>query len=208
MNIEEWMPIYNRIIDDFGYSAEDDKRSAELLSILRGSDSLEPLRFFEGKVVEILGPFAVESQFDTNIVAGSALNKALDMGCAPSLLVTDLDGDTRLQMDYNLKGVPTVIHAHGDNIDMIKEWAPRFKGHVVSTCQCKPPEGTFNFGGFTDGDRAVFIADHFNAKEILLNGWDFDNPITSSGNKVEKRKKLEWAKRLIYMVDTPVSMYP
>ncbi len=164
--------------------------------------------YLEGKKVEVLGPLIKESYHDTTIAAGSALSQAVDAGCEPTLLVTDLDGDIALQLKYNSEGVPAVLHAHGDNIDAIIEWAPKFRGHVISTCQCEPPEDIFNFGGFTDGDRAVFIADHFRADEILLNGWDFENPVTSSGNEEGKKKKLEWAKRLIDMVETPVRMLP
>ena len=31
----------------------------------------------------------------------------------------------------------------------------------------------YNFGGFTDGDRAVFLAEELGAKKIFLIGFDF-----------------------------------
>ena len=34
-----------------------------------------------------------------------------------------------------------------------------------------------NFGGFTDGDRCVFLANHFKAKKIILLGMDFGTRI-------------------------------
>lgn len=62
-----------------------------------------------------------------------------------------------------------------------------------------------NFGGFTDGDRAVFIADYFNAKEINLIGFDFNSKIgkysfPQNKNLDLKIKKLKWCKYLIEML--------
>ncbi len=202
MDIQRWLPIYREIVDDFGYSIEEDLRSAMKLARLRGSDPLKPLERLRGQTVEVIGPYAKSPEHRYQIVADSALVQALEVGCQPKLLVTDLDGDVPLQLDLNLKGVPAVIHAHGDNIGSVERWAPLFEGHVVATCQCEPPEGVYNFGGFTDGDRGVLIADHFGAKEIILNGWDFQRPI---GDIPEiKKRKLEWARRIIDQVRTPV----
>ena len=36
-----------------------------------------------------------------------------------------------------------------------------------------PVKNVYNFGGFTDGDRSVFWAEEFGAKEIILIGMDF-----------------------------------
>ncbi len=56
----------------------------------------------------------------------------------------------------------------------------------------------YNFGGFTDGDRAVFLAHHFGSRSIQLLGFDFEN-VGEKPNCDEKTKlkKLGWAKRLI-----------
>lgn len=45
MNFNEWEPIYEKILNDFGFSREEDERSAQLLSELleEKSDSLLPL---------------------------------------------------------------------------------------------------------------------------------------------------------------------
>ncbi len=202
MEWKRWQPVYHEIIDFFGYSEEKDLESAILLGRLRGSDDLEILHGLEGKTVEIQGPLMEEPYCDIQIVAGSAASRCEDRGAEPYLLVTDLDGNTDLQLDMNIEGTPTVIHAHGDNMHLIERWATRFTGHVISTCQCEPVDRVYNFGGFTDGDRAVFIADHFGAREILLNGWDLDHPVGK--NKEEKKLKLRWAKKLLRMVDTPI----
>lgn len=202
MRYKEWEPIYKEIIDDFDFSEKNDIKSAELLSEIRGSDGLSPLKKIKDRSVEIIGPFVEKTDDIYIIAAGSSIAELDSMDKKPDLMVTDLDGDIGLQLDYNLSGVPIVIHAHGDNLQTIKKWAPRFKGHVISSCQCRPVEEVYNFGGFTDGDRAVFIADHFGAKKIFLNGWDFDKPSSKDVDKDIKMKKLQWAKRLIDEIET------
>ncbi len=205
MEYQEWLPLYKKILDDFDYSEEADREAAQLLSELRPSDPLSFLKEMEGRTVEIQGPYAQEKKSNYVISAGSAVSRTVEIGITPDLNVTDLDGDTRLQLDLNLDGVPTMIHAHGDNKTLLEQWAERFQGEVVSTAQCEPPGGLHNFGGFTDGDRAVFLADHFGAEKILLNGWDFERPAGKDGGSI-KEKKLRWARRLIDIVRTPVEM--
>jgi len=205
LNYERWEPIYKEIINDFKYSEELDRKSAEILSKIRGSDGSEPLNKIKGEIVEVIGPFAEDVGDNYIVSAGSAVSKLESINIKPDLMVSDLDGNTKLQLDLNLDGVPMVMHAHGDNIQTIKNWAPKFKGHVISTCQCKPPEGIYNFGGFTDGDRAVFISDHFKAKKIILNGWDFKKPSSKDVDLKMKKKKLKWAEKLINKIkSTPV----
>ncbi len=202
MEFKEWEPLYKEILSEFGYSEVKDRISAEFLADERGTDGLSPLRVLGKQEVEIIGPYNTASDKRLNIIAGSSLEQAVDKGVEPDLIVTDLDGDTKLQLEMNLKGVPIVMHAHGDNINLLNKWSSKFKGHVISTCQCKPPdESICNFGGFTDGDRAAFIADHFGAKKIILNGWDFENPYHEGKTK---RKKLLWAKKLLPHLKTPV----
>lgn len=203
MEFDEWKPLYDEILSDFGYSKGKDRRAARLLAESRGSDDLSSLSRLKSRKIEIGGPYYLYEDGDRfSIAAGSALTRMLEEGTEPDLIVTDMDGDTDLQREMNLDGVPIVIHAHGDNIQLIKEWATKFKGHVISTCQCKPPnENIYNFGGFTDGDRAAFIADQFGGEKIILNGWDFENPCPESEIKKEK---LKWAKRLLHHIDIPV----
>jgi uncharacterized Rossmann fold enzyme len=69
-----------------------------------------------------------------------------------------------------------------------------------------PTENVYNFGGFTDGDRSVFLAEEMRAKSITLIGMDFDNmPRKFSTNDKDvdidiKRRKLKFAKRLVEML--------
>lgn len=203
MKFADWEPWYEEILEDFEYSRDKDREAAAKLVELRITDSLSSLKSLENKTVEIAGPYFNENRSDMTIAAGSAVEQIWEAGLEPDLIVTDLDGDKDLQLDLNLKDVPVVLHAHGDNIRIIERWAERFEGPVISTCQCEPTyPGIYNFGGFTDGDRASFTADHFGAKKIVLNGWDFDKPF--AGENREKTKKLKWAKKLIKQLDTPV----
>ncbi len=204
MKFEDWKPIYEMIINDFGYSKEKDLDAAKVLGKLRGSDDLKVLEKINGSIVEVLGPYAEEPNEDILMIAGASVSRLKDKSIKNSFLVTDLDGDTALQVEKNIEGVTTLIHAHGDNIDLIKGWSMKFKGHVISTCQCRPPKDVYNFGGFTDGDRCVFIADHFNAKKVILNGWDFKKPALKERDGSIKKKKLQWAQKLIQIVDCPV----
>ncbi len=205
MEFEEWRPLYEDIISDFGYSKEKDKISANILIDRRGTDCLHPLEDLERRVVEIGGPYYSKTEIEFKVAAGSALTQMIENEIIPDLIVTDLDGDTGLQLKMNRKGVPVIMHAHGDNIELIKRWASRFDGVVISTCQCEPPEeGIYNFGGFTDGDRAAFIADHFGAKRVVLNGWNLVEPY--GGPDEIKIEKLRWARKLLSRLDLPIEL--
>jgi hypothetical protein len=116
-----------------------------------------------------------------------------------------LDGNIEDQIFANSKGAIVAIHAHGDNIPQIKSWAPKFEGRVIGTSQCQPPKNLYNFGGFTDGDRSVFLAHHFGASNIRLMGFDFENVGEKpNSNKVVKQEKLKWAKKLILLLGVEV----
>ena len=57
-----------------------------------------------------------------------------------------------------------------------------------------PVENVYNFGGFTDGDRCVFLAEEFKAREIVLVSMDFGNSIGKYSKKITKRSELKKAK--------------
>ena len=59
---------------------------------------------------------------------------------------------------------------------------------VIGTTQIEPISDVYNFGGFTDGDRAVFLAEHFGAKEIELVGFDFE---AAEGTKLKNKDSKE-----------------
>ena len=79
-----------------------------------------------------------------------------------------------------------VVHAHGDNIQKL-EFVKNFK-NCIGTTQSTPFDKIQNFGGFTDGDRGVFLANHFQAKKIILFGMDFGERI-GKFSETKKRQK-------------------
>lgn len=208
MEWARWKPMYLEILSEFEYDPAQDERSAEMLSKMIGiertprySDIVDLM----GHHVSICGPASsLEMELDTMsgpstlVSAGSATERLLQAGWRPDIIVTDLDGSPEADIEANSKGALAFVHAHGDNIPLLKEWVPRMTGAIVPTAQCKPFGNMYNFGGFTDGDRAFLIAKHFGAKEILLMGWDLESPAPKQGrDPMVKQRKLNWASRII-----------
>ncbi len=205
MDFEEWEHYYRKILDDFGYDRSKDETSAQVLDKALRGDRIGPERInamLNGKDVTVAGN-AQSLQDELDFVAGvliaadEATSVLMKKGLMPAIIVTDLDGDVKEQVRANLQGVITVIHAHGDNIEAVKEWAPKFEGPVVGTTQSRPFGTIFNFGGFTDGDRAVLLAHHFKAASIRLLGFDFKTPSPKDTDPAVKKRKLAWARRII-----------
>ena len=61
------------------------------------------------------------------------------------------------------------------------------------TSQGKPFGHVYNFGGFTDGDRAVYLAHEMQASDVTLIGFDLDDPLVTP----MKKGKLQWARKLL-----------
>ncbi len=204
MEWQEWKPWYDEISMDLGIDQAADMESARLLGKLieKRSAELDVLaNLIGGKDVAIVGPAPILRMdfLDTVIVsAGSAAEQLLLKGIMPHILVTDLDGNVRAQVKACDSGAVAVLHAHGDNMAALREWVPRFRRPFIGTTQAKPFGALHNYGGFTDGDRAVFLAIHFKARRISLHGFDFDNPVGKPGLDLRlKKRKLYHARRLI-----------
>jgi uncharacterized Rossmann fold enzyme len=136
--------------------------------------------------------------------ADGATSFLLENGVIPDVIVTDLDGKISDQVLSNKKRSIVIIHAHSDNINKIDNYVSGFSGKIIGTTQTDPSKflNLYNFGGFTDGDRAVCISDHFRAKKIYLTGFDFDEEIgkysfMENKNRKLKIKKLKWCKFII-----------
>ena len=206
MRNEDWEPIYREILSDMGYDRASDENSAKVLrTLMLNADLITEDEVPVGDTVSVFG--AAESLMSdiakvrpegTLISAGSATSTLMSLGIVPDIVVTDLDGDIDSQIEASRRGAVTLIHAHGDNIDLIMGYAKGFTGKVILTTQSKPDFVLCNFGGFTDGDRAVCFARHMGAKRILLYGFDFDNPSSKAdSDPAVKSNKLQWAKRII-----------
>jgi uncharacterized Rossmann fold enzyme len=213
MKFEEWEPIYNLILEDMHFDRLYDERSARLLSKMlemkarkKIPDILEidVLRnVIQGKDVLVCGKAPrlkddiknIDFKKYVVIAADGATSVLLDAGITPDIIVTDLDGNMDDEALANEKGAIMVVHAHGDNMDALGAEVPGLK-RVIGTTQSKPLKNVYNFGGFSDGDRSVFLAREMGAKSITLIGFDFNDVNVTP----LKKKKLMWAEKLIDMV--------
>ena len=209
-----WSPRYRAIQAEFGYPfAQEEASARELLQLLPPEARERPLERavsrLVGRDVWVVGlaPRAGapplwrhrDSRPPAAIIAADgAAERCLQAGIVPDLVVTDLDGPVPAEVAANSRGSLVVIHAHGDNTAALRRWVPQFPGEICGTWAGPPGSGLFNVGGFTDGDRAVFLAHHAGARRILLFGFDFDQVEEASPSEAAvKRRKLRWASRLI-----------
>ncbi|MCK9579786.1 MAG: DUF115 domain-containing protein [Methanoregula sp.] len=202
MKFADWEPHYCEILEYFGFDRAGDDEAALLLSSLLDRDNLLSLASLtEGNEVTVCGnaPRLKDEigKIHGIVFAADAAAEVLDShGIFPDVIFTDLDGATDRFIELNREGTMIVIHAHGDNIPLLKHWVPRFPGKVVGTTQSAPLPRVYNFGGFTDGDRAVFTADELGASHITLAGFDLDDKNVDP----LKRGKLFWARKLLALI--------
>lgn len=215
MNYEQWEPIYLRIVRDFGYSVSRDKIAARILSeLLKPEQRLSDVEIALQNLISenhciIIGPCISSNEIKNTLKGAGKQNavissvgkgtaNALDAKIFPNLVFTDLDGYPERDKEASIGGSIIVVHAHGDNIHQLKEFVPKLAHNVIPTCQCQPVPGIFNWGGFTDGDRAYCAMTHFNAAKVELLGFDLNEPCGETQSDVEiKKKKLKWARRII-----------
>ncbi|HKL28941.1 MAG TPA: 6-hydroxymethylpterin diphosphokinase MptE-like protein [Natrialbaceae archaeon] len=205
MDFEEWEPVYEAILADFGYDRAADERARDVLADLAEPFDLDRLSSVDGATVAIAGAgpslsddLATVREADLVFAASTGADVCLDAGVGVDAMVTDLDKNPDTARELTERGVLVAVHAHGDNVEAVREFVPTFDAaFVLPTTQAAPTGPVRNFGGFTDGDRAAFLADHFGAGELRFPGWDFDDPAVGA----EKRRKLEWAERLLYWLE-------
>ena len=211
MMISGWEERYLSILKELNYSEKKDKESAIILdSILKKTDTIEKVReIIQGKTVFVIGsgpslsiaiPKLKKLKKSIKIAADSSLKPLIDNGIIPDIIVTDLDGNEDTIKKISKTKSIFVIHAHGDNIEKL-QMVKKMK-NCIGTTQTNPFNKIQNFGGFTDGDRGVFLASHFDAKKIILFGMDFGNQIgkfsnTKRSDREIKLKKLKIGKDLL-----------
>ncbi len=145
-------------------------------------------------------PYVVRdiSGYGLKIVADSGISRFLVMNSLPDVIVTDLDGPLQEILFCQRNGSFLFVHVHGDNLEKVKSNMPLFGERTLFTCQSTETYDLFDFGGFTDGDRSAFIADHYRSESITIYGFRFDNPVPKPfGNQARKLKKLRWARRFL-----------
>jgi uncharacterized Rossmann fold enzyme len=212
LEFEVWESYYKAILQSMGYDRDRDEVVAyQLANLLAERESqLVPMaelgELIKEKHVFVFGdgPSLVDDivGFDfrsLRIAADGATTKLMDRDILPDIIVTDLDGEVEDQLEANKQGAIVMIHAHGDNQDLVKEWVPRFEGRIVGTTQSTPVENLHNFGGFTDGDRCAFLCDHFGASSVILVAFNFDDTDQEYINSLGpvKLKKLTWGGMLL-----------
>ena len=211
MTIKGWESKYREILKDFGYSRKKDTQSCKLLdSLLPKKTRIAEIKdLIEKKPVFVVGagpslPSSIsilkKHKKITKIVADGATKAIIENGLKPDIVVTDLDGDIKSLKKAGRTNTIMVVHAHGDNSEKI-HFVKNFK-NCIGTTQTKPLGKIHNFGGFTDGDRCVFLANHFKAKKIILLGMDFGTRIgkyskTRVISRTTKIKKLRRGKKLL-----------
>ena len=201
MNFETFEPVYEAILADFGFERAADERARDVAVELSTPFPLDRLGDWRGATVAVAGaaprlPDDVDLARDADVVvaASTAVDVLRERGVAVDCMVTDLDKNPETAAALTREGVPVAAHAHGDNVPSVREWLPRFADEwTLTTTQAAPAGAVVNTGGFTDGDRAAFLADHVGAERLLFPGWEFDDPDVGP----MKARKLDWAARLL-----------
>lgn len=215
MRYELWAPRYEAIRADFGYAFDEEERAAATLErVLPARARLDPLGRLAARlggrdvIVVGLAPGAgpppiwrlpPASPSPVVVAADGAARPCLDAGLVPSVIATDLDGPVPAEVEANGRGAMVVVHAHGDNAPAVERWVPEFPGEMAGSWAGPPRGGLLDVGGFTDGDRAAFLAEEVGARRILL--WGFDpGAIDEPDPEIRelKRRKLRWAVTLLH----------
>lgn len=202
MQYEAWKPAYEAILRDFGFDRTADERSRDVLADLLARQTPATLDDVElggtvavcGAAPTLAGELDVVRAADSVVAASTAVDVLEDAGVGVDCMVTDLDKNPRTVQRLTDAGTPVAVHAHGDNIDAVRSLVPTLEPTaVLPTTQAKPVGPVVNPGGFTDGDRAAFLADAVGASRLVFAGWAFDDPTVDR----MKARKLQWAERLL-----------
>lgn len=218
MKFADWFPYYQGIRAEFGYNTEKDQEAAKTLSEMAKKKALDTKilqKKIKGKNVIVIGAgpsledpatlkYLKKNKTFVKVVADGAVQFLIENKIKPDIVVTDLDGNPAFLQKAEKMGAIMVVHAHGDNTDMLKKLVPKFK-KLIATTQVMPLENVHNFGGFTDGDRCVFLAEEFGAKKIVLVGMDLGNSIGKySKEKIKdpelKKQKMQAGRHLLEML--------
>lgn len=148
------------------------------------------------------------------VTADGSSNALMENNIIPDMVVSDFDGLTVSQMKSLAENrVILCLLAHGDNYQLIDDYLSILKPEfsVIGTTQAPAHYPIINPGGFTDGDRGVFLLHHLVPldKPFFLFGYDFEGKIGSYSkpsylqdmplNPV-KRKKLQICRRLLALI--------
>jgi len=202
MDFETFEPAYEAILADFGFDRAGDERARDRLVDLEPGASLADFESaLAGRAVAVVAPgpslsaeLDAAAAADAVLAVSSAAPVLREHGVGIDGYVTDLDADPELAPALTAAGVPTAVHAHGDKVPAVRDLVPECdRDAVLGTTQAAPRGPVVNVGGFTDGDRAAFLADAVGAADISFVGWDLADPAVGP----MKARKLRWATRLL-----------
>jgi uncharacterized Rossmann fold enzyme len=234
---EEFREIYYQIIAEMGYASEKDVESRDKLvkflnQKLRYSleDQLDYMSgiinlhniiliFGGGPDTSLFGEYLIKNSLISEIMGLKPLIVAIDgsaelldkIGLIPQIIFTDLDGITLpTSMKDEFVKTSFIIHAHGDNMDKLDKFREFILNHnyIIGTTQVDTHLPVINHGGFTDGDRALFLLRNFltESHQLYLIGFDFNHTVGKYSKPdlrknyaagTVKSKKLEIGARLI-----------
>lgn len=209
-----WARTYAQICHDLGFDPDQDHKAALLLSDLlqdRPAAQLnEHTLRLDTPVVVAGAADSLDTDLRANppregevlVAADGAVTGLFDAGLTPDVVVSDLDGDLPRLVQLSKDRVPIAVHAHGDNIERLKEWVPQLAGPVMGTRQTPgpAPSDIVTPGGLGDGDRAVFLAARLGSPRIRLVGFDLHGEVgrlSRSTNPALKKRKMEWSARIL-----------
>lgn len=211
MDWADWQPTYEAILADFGWDTAGDEAAAlKLHEVLEGRSAWRDVGTeLKRRHVTVVGcgPSLADLQ-PTDIppsvvvAADGATGRLRELGILPRVVITDLDGDLGALQWAAGQGASIVVHAHGDNQGRLGT-AASLGAFVAGTYQSAPNSDLAplrNLGGFTDGDRAVLLCEHFQCRSIHVIGFDADAaPSKYSGtfDPATKPRKLAWMGRIL-----------
>jgi len=226
---KEFLAKYKEIIELVGFSNADDIKSRDILHDIFSQreyilwDNILYLEKLFLKFTKILifggGPDAeyfVNYIHDNSnfrnlsekflVVAVDGITELLyEKKIIPNIIFTDLDGNLLETINRpEFKNTSFIIHAHGDNINKIRTFRKfiAMSKYLIGTTQVESKIPIINHGGFTDGDRALFLIRNFLKEHhnVIIFGYDFGDiigkyskPHLMSDQKAKsiKRKKLD-----------------
>ncbi|MDA0648544.1 MAG: hypothetical protein O3B00_01045 [archaeon] len=173
------------------------------------------LKLLKATAVVFVGA-AVESQQLEDMVGDGVVFIAADgaVGALPpqadlACIVSDFDGTVHLELAAK-NGATIIAHAHGDNMEAwnecVEKWS-HFSNPPALVLSHQTPhyfEGMHNWGGFTDGDRALCMAHSLgvNFEDVYLVGYTLSRVGQWSGRTQEslKLEKLQWMAAVVQML--------
>ncbi len=187
-----WSELYDAIRGSMGFDHFDDCLATRVIESLLYDASIEGryiglgdiCSLIRGKSACIVGASSslerdidcvAREVCDVVLAADGALSYLLEYSIIPEIVITDLDGSWEKLVEASNMGSIIVIHAHGDNIASLKYIVP-FLDRVHGTTQCILNDSKFSsvVGGFTDGDRAVYMSVYCGARKVYLLGMDWN----------------------------------